>query len=716
MRYLLKALIVAVLSMSLSAGVNALQAQKEMQPLGIRLASRTNAFKEMIAIGNAYQSTDLLSYNVAYDFADSAALSTSLEHKEGQYKMFDKMFWGIVDSSMEYLQGNQYYISIDHDSKNIYISNKLNYSRALNIPLLDSIYNESTLQDLILKNAGGIYKKLTIQYLPNMPYKQVEMVYDSTTHLLKSIAYYYNTIYYPDQNTLCDNMQNQLIVPSTGTTMPVSITPALLIKTYKNFIAEFPGHTKGATVHMFVPGSQGSAYNSVKNYRHNDVYALMQEPGNFSYTYSLAVSKAKGGPNNMDEFTATPNLVTDSITPPPPASKVNLLGAPAGNWVDSTMNGLQLFEWYMNEHLALNYKAEVYAEWLVNTCNYKLYQLPWSNDIAIVSDTLQNIWNQFANQYPSNQLSITETINVPIVNSMLIKSDMPTVVANEDGIVAGTWTNGTWFVQRAGATFDLSMLAKNATINSATLNLYANNYYGLFASQFRYVSQYPFMQIQPVRGIYVAGKTTFELQPEVNTNITAVNLPSLSNTQISSESSDDFWSEQNYYGQKITGLIASMYTTINNTGINYPVQYRMNDEGYVYKIMQFGGISCSNPAKRPSLNISYTAARWDVFTAFVNNTLKLNLSNDQVKDIYKYAGKLEINNDCTVASAGIGCGGASVGRPITGVTTITLNQTNATENDLPYFGESKFIYKVGDAFYPTAAYSGYKIIPVLNNN
>src|SRR5690349_1294753 len=114
MRYTLKITIVAGLGLLLFFN------NTRAQSVGERLGHRAEELMEMAKIGQAYQSTDLLSYNVSYDFADSAAPAVKLEHKDGKYGLYDNLFWGIIDSSTEYMQGQQYYVAVDHNDKKIY--------------------------------------------------------------------------------------------------------------------------------------------------------------------------------------------------------------------------------------------------------------------------------------------------------------------------------------------------------------------------------------------------------------------------------------------------------------------------------------------------------------------------------------------------------------------------------------------------------------------
>lgn len=703
MRYMLKITIVALLGLLLF--FNKAMAQEEGTLLGERLGHRSEAIMEMSKIGQAYQSTDLLSYDVAYDFADSAAPAILLENKTGKYGLYDNLFWGTIDSTTEYVQGQQYYVVADHDTKAIYVYDKLDYSRVINVPLIDSLFNEVALKDLILTRPGGIYKKLTITYNPGVQYKQVEMVYDSTTYLLTSIAYYYNTTIYSQEYNNCVDSVTALVVPSTGVTMPSTVTCSTLVKTYQNFIAEFPSHSKGATVYMYV-STESAALNSRQN---DQDYAAGQQTNNEIQELWILPQSVSG----------ISKPLTDTIKPPVPAKKMKAAAATlasTGSWVDSAMTSQQLFEWYMNEHLGVQYSGFVYTDWLANTCGYKLYQLPWSETATVIKDTLQNIWNRFAAQYPASQLSITETVSVPVIKNIGSNSFNTTDFYEGDYLNVLTWTSGSWFKTRQATTYDLSVLPKNATIQSASLNLYAFAPSYRYAPHFRYIIQFPYLEIQPVKGLFIPGRTSIDVYPENYPGISAANLPSLSTGQVNSGNLDDFWSNQDYLNQNVSSLVTAMYNNVQTTGINYPVQYKLNDESFDYKAFFFGGTECSDLSKRPVLNVSYTASRCDVFTAFVNKNLGAWLSADQVKNLFKFSGRLDINNDCTTATPGAGCDSEpGPGKFITGVTTISFNKTDETTFDLNLFSESRFFYKVGDTFHLQESYSGYTITPVFGN-
>ncbi|WP_315815021.1 hypothetical protein [Paraflavitalea speifideaquila] len=151
--------------------------------------------------------------------------------------------------------------------------------------------------------------------------------------------------------------RDTLTLASTGISRPAAISCADLVKTYQNFIAEFPNHTKGATVRIYI--YSGSALREAR------------DPAGEKYALAMAAPLSKGGPN-MPEFMAT---VLDTIKPR--ASKQMFAAfASTGYWMDSVMTAKQLFQWYMNEHLRQGYSHLHYADWLINSCGYKLNQLP----------------------------------------------------------------------------------------------------------------------------------------------------------------------------------------------------------------------------------------------------------------------------------------------------------------------------------------------------
>jgi RHS repeat-associated protein len=424
--------------------------------------------------------------------------------------------------------------------------------------------------------------------------------------------------------TTCTN--EAITVTPTNVTKPSDLSCDNLISTYKNFIAEFPDHVHGATVHMYVDNGEISTLTGSNKLKVNE--EMMAEASEGTDTIPVRYK-------NMTALAALPST---------------------GYWTDVTMNGKQLFEWYMNQHFNANYTYQHYADWLVNGCGYKLNQLPWSDTVAVKADALLSIWNQFAGRYPASQTNITEAVSVPIVKGVAT-SQLGTDSYSPEWINAMTWTQGgVWYTDRSANTYNLSVLPKNASIQSASLSLYATNLPWTYAAHFRYTTQSPFLQIQQVQGLYIPGISTFSTQPEYYSGVPGVNLAPLSE-QVSSGGTD-FWSNQNYVNQDVGGLVSAMYSNMLSTGVNYPVQYRLNDETMGsgnYKKFQFGGTGSADPSIRPVLNVSYSASRCDVFTAFVNNALGTYMNLGDVKELFAAKGMV-INNECNGFTGSVSCG------------------------------------------------------------
>lgn len=432
-----------------------------------------------------------------------------------------------------------------------------------------------------------------------------------------------------------------IAMPYSGVAKPSGISCADLIKTYKNFIVEFPNHTKGATVTMYV-NDGGSALNNNTLNESTEYFASAEIP-------SL---KSSGGPSVPGEF------LEFSDTTPPVSKKFKTVASALlinGYWMDSVMTAKNLFQWYMNEHFQAGYTYLNYADWLINSCGYKLYQLPWSDTVAVRQDTLQNIWNRFVVKYPVSLLNISETVNIPIVKAVGSYSDWAADDYFPEYLNSLRWTNSYWFTTRTVNNYNLTILPKNATLTSAALSLYAYKGLGSYAPHFRDINKFPFMQIQQVKGLYIPGRSTFDNQPGYYPGVPAFNLPYATTDRVSSGNSNDFWSQQDYPNQNVLSLVNAMYTNMVSTGVNYPVQYKLNDETQEYKEYQFGGPECSNGSKRPVLNVAYTAARCDVFAAYVNRELGTYMSVSEVKDVYALMGKMVINENCTSYIAGEGC-------------------------------------------------------------
>ena len=617
------------------------QTNVQQQPLGERLGAKAAELMEMQRLASNYASTDYLAYDVAISFADSANAQTILEQTTASYRLYDGLFWGFQDS-VEYVQGQQYYLTVDHPSKIIYVDDKLTYSRLLDVPLTDTLFNEAALKNISVFRPGGVFKRLVLEYFPGFQYKMVEFVYDSTSYLVSSIAYFQNAVYYPDTG-LCES-DSIFTVPSTGVPLHWSVSPSSLATLYRNFVIEFPGHLNGGNV--------------------------------------------------------------------------NVWDVSLGAWKDSIMTGYELFRWYMNAHINnAGYTPEVYLDWIVNIAGCKLYQKPWGGDVNVRQDTLSKIWNDYLNKYPGSSSSINETIDIPMVKGMTSNSSFGLDYLNSDDLTVSVMDNGFgwWEVRRYSNVLDISGIPRNAVINSATLNLYANNYSGAPGAHYRHDFDNPYMLMTPVRAALVPDVTSALNIPPQNIGNYGTIYPYPPYWSYYYYGMHDMYSDGDALGQDAFDLIFFLHYNASYTGVNFPVLYVLSDESPVYnRVFQFGGPECYDQYKRPQMIVNFDATREEVFVHHVNKALGTKLSATQIKDLYKYRGKLDINTTYTAATPGVGCG-TMTGQAMTGKTTFSFTPLPGAAMDTDLFGEARFITNSGSGLVPAAGYQGYTIVNVRDN-
>lgn len=461
-------------------------------------------------------------------------------------------------------------------------------------------------------------------------------------------------------------IKDTLVFPSTGVVKPEWINCADMVRNYQNFLAEFPNHTWGATLRMHVEEITTTSRLKDTNPQTNLVLTQRKETPMPLALYSnesegdLVRNEISGPQIDEDSY----YVLTDTV----PVSKKSMMQAmvalpPTGRWVDTTLTAHQLFTWYMSQHLGLagyGYTAENFADWLINGCGVKMNQLPWSSEVFVSKDTLQNIWNRFNIQYSGGQLNITDTVQVPIVKGQQLSTNDPVAYYADERLSGMVWIDGDYFITRSSNVFKVSVLPKNATINSATLDMYALKDPWTFAAHFRHIDSFPFLQAMQVKGIWISGTTTFETQPFSFAGAPSHNFPYLTTDKFISFNPKDFWSNQNYLNQGVTTLVQGIYTNLETFGVNYPIQYKVNaDSIETQRKFVFNGIVAPN-GKSLSLTVSYTASRCDVFAAFVNNALGTFLSLDEIKEMFASKGQLLINSNCTGTTATSGCFGDTI--------------------------------------------------------
>lgn len=444
-----------------------------------------------------------------------------------------------------------------------------------------------------------------------------------------------------------------ITVPSSGVSKPTTVSCNQLIRTYKNFMADFPDPRKGATVKMYKEN------NAIQNFDEAESQMVVSSNNNGSMEMMMPDSMSHA---QADTIPAPSMQSFDMMTMSNTQSTVNM------TLVDTFLNGKALIEWYFNAHLNTSgYTYGNFMDWLVNTCGYALPQLPLSNQTVACCDSLGTILNEFLVQYPTSLGStITESKVVPVhkVSHMVRSFDYSGNPINEfsahsaGSIAALTWTSGHWLQVRDNVSFNFNVLPKNASINTAFLNLYAKpdhiEYYPCCGAHYRSTVDSIYGIFERLTGFVIPGQTLWSNQPSAlmqnRVTLAPISLPNGS-------SATEIFSNENYLNQPVTNLVQDLYSAaaVNH---NNGLLFKLSQENLSYKAYTFWGITDTTPqGKQPHLVVNYTAERCEVFAAFVNNKLGTSLSQEEIRQLFKRCGMdLDFCPDPTSYSKILLCG------------------------------------------------------------
>lgn len=144
---------------------------------------------EIVKMAEAYRQVPNISFDIYFTYADSAHDDVVLEELKGSYKIHNGNYWGMLDS-IEYLQGNQYNLAIFHKDSTITINNRQEYTAVFQIPLLDSVFRESSVSGMQVVRINDSTRSLKILFKPEAYYRSYEIQYDLNTFLIRKVKYY----------------------------------------------------------------------------------------------------------------------------------------------------------------------------------------------------------------------------------------------------------------------------------------------------------------------------------------------------------------------------------------------------------------------------------------------------------------------------------------------------------------------------------------------
>jgi len=164
-----------------------------LQPAEAQVVTPGFEAQEIIQLGNTYRQVKYLSFDIKYQYADSAAPSVIQEEITGQYKMHDGRYWGMLDS-VELVQGNNYSLTVFHHDSLITVK-KAQHSedRVLQLPVLDSMFS-SYIDSIRVSTVCDTMRLLKVYFKNNIGYSGYEMKYNPSTYFINSMQYYMRNV------------------------------------------------------------------------------------------------------------------------------------------------------------------------------------------------------------------------------------------------------------------------------------------------------------------------------------------------------------------------------------------------------------------------------------------------------------------------------------------------------------------------------------------
>ena len=158
------------------------------QMLLIAARSQNPILVECMNINKTYVSTPYLSFNVKYKYSLDSLPTVIMDSSQGVFKMNGYKYWGKIDS-VEMLQNDSFAITVFKQDKIISLATpSYNFSQTLPLAQWDSLFFQSD-RFTFTMGVDSIWKKITVNYSPNLPYKKLEMWYDSVTYQINRIKY-----------------------------------------------------------------------------------------------------------------------------------------------------------------------------------------------------------------------------------------------------------------------------------------------------------------------------------------------------------------------------------------------------------------------------------------------------------------------------------------------------------------------------------------------
>jgi hypothetical protein len=151
-------------------------------PKGLEMA-------EIMKISDAYRTAADLSFDLRFTYADSATANNIEEQLDAHYKIHEGKYWSLVDS-VEFLQGGQYNMAVNYRDSVVVVNNRQESTQVLQLPFLDSLFNEANVASLNVTRINDSTRSLLILFNAGSPYHSYEIQYDVVSYRIRQAKYY----------------------------------------------------------------------------------------------------------------------------------------------------------------------------------------------------------------------------------------------------------------------------------------------------------------------------------------------------------------------------------------------------------------------------------------------------------------------------------------------------------------------------------------------
>jgi hypothetical protein len=143
---------------------------------------------EIFNIAETYRQVPHLSFDMQFQYADSANPGLVIEQLSGNYKLQNGKMRSRIDST-EYLRGNVYNLTIFRDDSIISVDDRQPDNNLFQMPFLDSVFRNQNIDSMLIAQPNDSTRILTIKFVAGTAYSNYELQYDYNTYLIKKVKY-----------------------------------------------------------------------------------------------------------------------------------------------------------------------------------------------------------------------------------------------------------------------------------------------------------------------------------------------------------------------------------------------------------------------------------------------------------------------------------------------------------------------------------------------